>query len=99
MVSVQFLFQAMFTMQKTRATRSFHPKRFKNLYSSSNTYKYSFFATTVKEWNTLPDHLIEQQTVNSFVCRGRLPEPQPRLNNLFFFSPAFALTLHYNFNS
>ena len=26
----------------------------------------SFFARTVKEWNTLPDHLTKQQTVNSF---------------------------------
>ena len=26
----------------------------------------SLRARTVKEWNTLPDHLIEQQTVNSF---------------------------------
>ena len=55
-----------YVYQKTRVTRSFHPKCFINLGSSSNTYRYSFFARTVKEWNTLPDHLIKQQTDNSF---------------------------------
>ena len=55
-----------YVYQKTRVTCSFHwPKRFINLSSSSNTYTCSFFARAVKEWNTLLDHLIEQQNVNS----------------------------------
>ena len=53
--------------QKTRFTRSFHPKRFTNLGSTSNTYKYSFFFNrTVKEWNTLPTKLIDQETLACF---------------------------------
>ena len=46
-----------YIQKKTRVTRSFHPKRFINLDSKSNTYKYSFFIQTVKEWNGLPDEL------------------------------------------
>ena len=51
-----------YVYQKTRLTGSFHPKRFINPGSSGTfkTYKYSFFAKTVKEWNILRDHLIEQ---------------------------------------
>lgn len=52
--------------QKSRVTRSFHPKRFINMGSSSNTYKFSFFARTVKEWNDLPTHLIEEKSIISF---------------------------------
>ena len=55
-----------YVQKKTRVTRSFHPKRFTNLGSKSNTYKYIFFIKTVKEWNGLPDELIEQETLESF---------------------------------
>ena len=55
-----------YVQKKTGVTRSFHPKRFINLGSKSNTYKYSFFIKTVKEWNGLSDELIEQETIESF---------------------------------
>ena len=55
-----------YVQKKTRVTRSFHPKRFISLGSKSNTYKYSFFIKTVKEWNGLPEELIEQETLESF---------------------------------
>ena len=55
-----------YLQKKTRVARSFHPKRFINLGSKSNAYKYSFFVKTVKEWNGLPDELIEQETLESF---------------------------------
>ena len=48
-----------YVLKKTRITRSFHPKRFINLGSKSDTYKYSFFIRTVKEWNELPDETLE----------------------------------------
>ena len=55
-----------YVQKKTRVARSFHPKRFINLGSKSNTYRCSFFIKTVKEWNELPDELIEQETLESF---------------------------------
>ena len=55
-----------YVKKKTRITRSVYPKRFINLGSKSNTYIYSFFLRTVKEWNGLPDELIEQETLESF---------------------------------
>ena len=54
-----------YVQQKTRVRRSCHPKRFIN-FSTSNTYKYSFFNRTVKEWNALPRELLEQETLVSF---------------------------------
>ena len=55
-----------YVQKKIRITRSFHRKRFINLYSKNNTYKYRFCIRTVKEWNGLPDELIEQETLESF---------------------------------
>ena len=55
-----------YLQKKTRVTQSFHPKHFINLGSQSNTYKYSCFIRTGKEWNGLPDELIEQETPESF---------------------------------
>ena len=52
--------------KQRRVTRQYHPKRFINIGSTSNTYKYSFFTRTIKEWNTLPVNVIEQSTTNSF---------------------------------
>ena len=64
-----------YVQQKTRVTRSFHPKCFINLLSTSNTNKYSFFNRTVKEWNALPTELIELETLASF--KSALPQPLP----------------------
>ena len=52
-----------YVQQNTRVTRSFRPKCFINLGSTSlNNYKYSFFNRTVNEWNALPTEVIEQET-------------------------------------
>ena len=50
----------------TRSTRSYHSKRFINISSNSNTYKYNFFTRTLKEWNALPSSLLDQPSVQSF---------------------------------
>ena len=38
--------------------RQFHPK--------SNTYKYSFIARTMTDWNSLPANVIDQATLETF---------------------------------
>lgn len=39
-------------------TRSAHPKRFINLFSASNTYKYSVLTGALKDWNQLPNKVL-----------------------------------------
>ena len=52
--------------KQTRITRSFHPQRFINIGSSSNTYKFSFFTRSIQDWNSLTNNVIDQPTVSSF---------------------------------
>ena len=55
-----------YIQKPTRVTRSYHPKRFINMSSSSNTYKFSFYTRTIKDWNLLPDYVIEMPTLSAF---------------------------------
>ena len=43
-----------------RVTRSYHSSKFINIDSNSKTYKYNFFARTLKECNTLLSFLLDQ---------------------------------------
>ena len=49
-----------------RVTRSYHSSKFNNIGSNSNTYKYDFFTSTLKEWNILPSCLLDQPSVDDF---------------------------------
>ena len=51
---------------KGRATRSQHPLRFTRLSTSSDSYKYSFFPRTMKDWDELPLNIIELPTLEQF---------------------------------
>jgi hypothetical protein len=37
-----------------------------NVQTSSNTYKYSSFPRTIKDWNNLPSHLLNMDDVEAF---------------------------------
>eukprot|EP00057_Strongylocentrotus_purpuratus_P010558 XP_011665032.1 PREDICTED: RNA-directed DNA polymerase from mobile element jockey-like [Strongylocentrotus purpuratus] len=52
--------------QKDRATRSQHHLRFTRLGTSSDSYKYSFFPRTMKDWDELPTNIIELPTLKQF---------------------------------
>ena len=45
---------------KQRQTRQYHPKKFINIASNSNTYKFSFVARTLSDWNLIPANIIDQ---------------------------------------
>ena len=51
---------------KQRRTRQYHPKKFIEVGSKSNSYKNSFVARTVKEWNLLPNSIIDSRSVAIF---------------------------------
>ncbi|XP_072033080.1 uncharacterized protein [Amphiura filiformis] len=51
---------------KGRATRSQHQHRFTRLSTSTDSYKYSFFPRTMKDWDELPHSTIELPTLEQF---------------------------------
>ena len=52
--------------QKERQTRNYHPLKFINAGCRTNIYKYSFFPRSVKEWNKLPETIIEAANTEAF---------------------------------
>ena len=52
--------------QKERQTRNYHPLKFINAACRTNIYKYSFFPRSVKEWNELPETIIEAADTEAF---------------------------------
>ena len=52
--------------QKERQTRNYHPLKFINAGCRTNIYKYSFFPRSVKEWNELPETIIEAANTEAF---------------------------------
>ena len=52
--------------QKEGQTRNYHPLKFISAGCRTNIYKYSFFPTSVKEWNELPETIIEAANSEAF---------------------------------
>ena len=52
--------------QKERQTINYHPLKFTNPGCRTNIYKYSFFPRSVKEWNELPETIIEGANTETF---------------------------------
>ncbi|XP_072047244.1 uncharacterized protein [Amphiura filiformis] len=51
---------------RARTTRSQQQHRFTRLSTSSDSYKHSFFPRTLKEWDGLPQNIIELPSVEQF---------------------------------
>ena len=51
---------------RARVTRSQQQHRFTRLSSTSDSYKFSFFPRTLKDWDGLPQHIIELPTLEQF---------------------------------
>ena len=52
--------------QKERQTRNYRPIKFINAGCRTNVYKYSFFPRSFKEWNELPETIIEAANTGAF---------------------------------
>ena len=52
--------------QQNGTTRQYHQRKFRNVQTSSNTYKYSLFRRTIKDWNNLPQNLLNMDDVEAF---------------------------------
>ena len=80
--------------QKERQTRNDHPLKFINAGCRTNICKYSFFPRSVKEWNELPETIIEAANTEAFKLALR-PRPVPIENlNIFYFYITSTNSLH-----
>ena len=52
--------------RQNTTTRNYHPLKYININTATNTYKFSFFPRTIKEWNDLPYYLLEIKDPKSF---------------------------------
>ena len=52
--------------KKTTTTRQYHPKRYRNMRTNSDTYKFSFFPRTIRKWNDLPPKLLDTDDPEAF---------------------------------
>ena len=54
------------TPSPVTSTRANHNFKFFHHQTSIDAYKFSFFPRTVPEWNDLPSHIVNEQTLDSF---------------------------------
>ena len=54
-------------LNTTYPTRHHHPLHFENPIARSNNYKFSFYPTSIRDWNNLPINTIEAQTLEQFL--------------------------------
>ena len=52
--------------QRARVTRNQQQHRIQRLSLTSNSYKFSFFPRTLKDWDDLPRHIIELAILEQF---------------------------------
>ena len=71
--------------QRTRTTRSSQHQRFMRLSSTSDIYKHSFFSRTLRDWDALPQSIIELPSVEQF----KEPSKPFKITAMDFY-------LHYN---
>jgi len=55
--------------QTQRSTRQYHPLHFIIPSTNCDYYKYSFFPRTIREWNDLPNDLIESNSLPQFKAK------------------------------
>ncbi|KAK2189061.1 hypothetical protein NP493_115g01012 [Ridgeia piscesae] len=49
-------------------TRSNHPHKYRQISTSHNYYKYSFFPQTIAPWNRLPSNAFIPNNLDAFSC-------------------------------
>ena len=80
--------------QLTRMTRHSHPLALRQINTSANFYKYSFFPLAVVQWNRLPTDIVLLFTLTQFSSAVRSLDHQMPVFNLFL-----NLTSFNNFNA
>ena len=90
--------------QLSRQTRHSHPLAFRQIHTTANYYKYSFFPLSRVYWNRLPAEVVMLPTLDQFGVAvwsldHRLPYYNTAVFNLFLNSRLAILTLSpFNFS-
>ena len=67
-----------YIVQPTRLTRTAHPLSFRQITTSKDFYKYSFFPLAIVQWNHLPQHVVELAKPCAFKAAvATLRHPRP----------------------
>ena len=67
-----------YIVQPTRLTRTVHPLSFRQIPTSKDIYKYSFFPLAVVQWNLLPQHVVELRKPIAFKASvANIQHPRP----------------------
>ena len=62
-----------------RSTRNSHTQKYQTYHSNTDSYKHSYFPQSIRDWNRLPQHIIDSQTINTF--HNRVHEHLTRQHN------------------
>ena len=75
--------------KRRQGTRQFHPKKFiqvKLRNQLRNQYQHGFIACKIRDWNSLPNSVIEKQSCSGGFQNGRhMPSLETLTQELFFF--------------
>ncbi len=47
-------------------TRNTHNQIYQTYYANTDSYKHSYFPRTIRDWNRLPQHILNSSTIDSF---------------------------------
>ncbi len=47
-------------------TRNTHNQTYQTYYANTDAYKHSYFASAIRDWNRLPQHILNSNTIDSF---------------------------------
>ena len=53
----------------TRCTRNTHSHKYQTQHTNTDAFKHSYFPQTIRDWNRLPQHIIDSQTIHTFKNR------------------------------
>ena len=56
----------LYYLKEDRALGNSHPKKVIQVGAKTNKYQHSFIARTIRDWNSLPNSVIEKQSVDAF---------------------------------
>ncbi len=72
-------------------TRNIHKQTYQTYYANTDSYKHSYFPRTIRDWNRLPQHILNNNKIDSFTkqLHMHLSPQHPNTNtHLIHFSPA-----------
>ncbi len=73
-------------------TRNTHNQTYQTYYANTDAYKHSYFPRTIRDWNRLPQHILNSNTIDSFTkqIHMHLSPQHPYTNTHTLFTSSLA---------